>query len=192
MQNDQLFFPHNDGDDLEDRYEELLFEDKQFFTTKAIIPKVFRARIERMRKREEAFRRISKTSPSENISIVSVDQEIITDLLENYLRFQKVRSELMKQLYKVHECNSVILLIEQLLEYQLFYLMPWKISEIDGEKDIVISKEPDPSELFNAIKAFSEAGGSNVNEIQTLFFNGKSLLETETKRLSLLLQLEKK
>lgn len=191
MQNDRLFFPYNDGDDLEDRYEELLFEDKQFFTTKAIIPKVFRARIERMKKREEAFRRISKILPSENVLMVSVNQEIITDLLDNYLNFQKVRSELMKQLYKVHECSSVIVLIEQLLEHHFSYLASWEINEIGSSDEVVISKDPDPTELFNSIKAFSDAGGSNVNEIQSLFFNGKSLLENEAKRLSLLIQLEK-
>jgi|TARA_R110000737_G_scaffold17480_2_gene35213 stalled ribosome alternative rescue factor ArfA len=190
MQNDHLFFPHQEGDDLEDRYEELLFEDKQFFTTRAIVPKVFRARIEKMKKREEAFRRLTSIKERENIELVPLKFESTADIHQNYLNFQKDRALVMQQLYRTQECNSVIRLIEQLVHRYIAYLLPWQLVKVEEVEGIIISKEPDPTELYNALKAFSDEGGKNVNEIQSLFFNGKVLLENEAKRLSLLLQNE--
>jgi len=190
MQNDHLFFPHNEGDDLEERYEELLFEDKQFFTTKAIVPKVFRARIEKIKKREEAFRRLTSIATKESFEPAQLLFETTSDLHQNYLNFQKDRALVMQQLYRAQECQVVIALIEQLLNRYIAYLIPWQTNDEAETDGVIISKELDPTNLYNALKSFSEAGGINVNEIQTLFFNGKSLLETEVKRLSLLLQNE--
>ena len=190
MQNYHLFFPHQEGDDLEEIYEELLFQDKQFFTNKAIVPKVFRARIEKMHKREEAYRRLSGMSVNGSIVHSISKFEISTNLLENYVNFQKFRAELMQQLYRANEYPQVFKLIEQLLTAYTTYLGSWKLNDFEDTIGIIISKEPDPTDLYNSLKAFSEAGGKNVNDIQTLFFNGKSLLETEAKRLSLLLQFE--
>ncbi len=191
MQNNHLFFPHNEGDDLEERYEELLFEDKQFFTTKAVVSKVFRARIEKMKKREEAFRSLTSSTISENYEPIQLSFEKTSDLHQNYLNFQKDRALLMQQLYRAKECQTVIDMIEHLLNRYVAYLVPWQMNRKEETAGVIISKEPDPTDLYNALKAFSEAGGKNVNEIQTLFYNGKSLLETESKRLSLLFQNEK-
>jgi hypothetical protein len=191
MQNNHLFFPHNEGDDLEERYEELLFEDKQFFTTKAVVSKVFRARIEKMKKREEAFRSLTSSTISENYEPIQLSFEKTSDLHQNYLNFQKDRALLMQQLYRAKECQTVIDIIEHLLNRYVAYLVPWQMNRKEETAGVIISKEPDPTDLYNALKAFSEAGGKNVNEIQTLFYNGKSLLETESKRLSLLFQNEK-
>jgi hypothetical protein len=191
MQNDQLFFPHQEGDDLEEIYEELLFQDKQFFTTKAIVPKVFRARLEKMKTREGAYRRLSGTKASGELDFSSLLYERSNDLLQNYLNFQKFRAEVMQYLYRANELLQVVDLMEKLIKVYMEYLAKWQLNDIIESKEILISKEPDPTDLFNSLKSFSDAGGKNVNEIQTLFFNGKSLLETEAKRLSLLLQFEK-
>ena len=110
MQNDHLFFPHRVGDDLEDRYEELLFEDKQFFTTRAIVPKVFRARLEKIRKREEAFRRISGIHSEEKRISTTVLNENSSDLLLNFLNFQKDRASILQYVYQVRECGTLIYL----------------------------------------------------------------------------------
>lgn len=190
MQNDHLFFPHNEGDDLEDRYEELLFEDKQFFTSRAIVPKVFRARIEKIKKREEAFRRISKIKTQEKNKVVALLNDNATDLLQNFLYFQKDRASILQHVYQIKECETLIDLIEQLISRFIDYMNFWQVDYIENTEGILISKELDPTELYNAIKAFSDAGGVNVKEIQSLFFNGKVLLENEAKRLSLLLQNE--
>jgi hypothetical protein len=190
MQNDRLFFSYNEGDDLEERYEELLFEDKQFFTNKAIVPKVYRARIEKIKKREDAYRRISKTeSDNEHIEL-NLFNENSSDLMQNYLAFQKDKSTIMHSLFQVRQCNSLIEIIELYMNRYLAYLQNWKLNELGDTDGVLIAKEQDPTNLYNAIKAFSSAGGKNVNEIQTLFFNRKSLLVNEAKRLSLLLQKE--
>ena len=55
----KIYFPI-DSDDLEmedvlDLYDERLFEFKQFFLSKAIVKKVFLAKLEKLKKFEEAF-----------------------------------------------------------------------------------------------------------------------------------------
>ncbi|MFA7273484.1 MAG: hypothetical protein WC044_06425 [Crocinitomicaceae bacterium] len=190
MENDRLFFPHEEGDDWEERYEELLFEDKQFFTTRVIVPKVFRARLEKIKKREAAFRRLSGIIPREPLP-KSECQIATTEYLKSiYLSFQKDKAVLFQQLYLAQECATVVFLIEKLLEYFLRYATNWKLSTLNDTNEILLSKELDPSELYSALSAFDQAGGESVNEIETLFFEGKNQLLTEAKRLSLLLQNE--
>jgi hypothetical protein len=190
MQNDRLFFPYNDGDDLEDLYEELLFEDKQFFTNIAVVPSVLRARLEKIKKREEAYRRITGSLSSGKSIELNLLNENSFDLLQNYSSFQQDRSIIMQHLFHASDCNQLVEIINQFIDRYLCYLKSWKLEDLGETNEILISKELDPSELFKALKAFSEAGGKKGKDIQSLFFDGKSLLNNEAKRLSLLLQKE--
>lgn len=192
MENDRLFFPYEENDDWEERYEELLFEDKQFFTTRVIVPKVFRARLEKIKKREAAFRRMSGIAQSESLPKIEFETFSAENLKSIYLSFQKDKAVLFQQLYKAQECATVVFLIEKLLEHFLRYAANWKLSTLNDANEILLSKELDPSELYAALNAFDQAGGESVNEIETLFFEGKNQLLTEAKRLSLLLQNEMK
>lgn len=190
MQNDRLFFPLGQENDIDERYEELLFEDKQFFTTKALIPKVFRARLLKIKRREEAFRRIKNELPREITFAINYTSNQPTDLLQNYLTFQKDKASVLNLLFKSKECVDLIGIIELYLLRFADYLKMWQLNERGNTDEIILSKELDPTDLYLTIKAFSDAGGKNVNEIQTLFFEGKSLLLNEAKRLTLLFQNE--
>lgn len=185
----QLYFPHTPDDNLEDLFEERLFEFKQFFLTKAVIPKVFRAKIERLKKFDTAYHFALKRDVN-NSSLKTNEPSHFqsNDILTNFNEYQRIKNEFKKCILQTDEASKLILIVDQFLKSTLNYIIKWKNVEIDEE--ILISKEPDPMELLKAIKVFNSKGGFEFSDIVLKQNICPKILIIESKRLSLQTNIE--
>lgn len=182
MTNDRLFFPFDDGDDLFDLYEERLFEDKQFFTTKALLPSVFRKRLLKMEQRESAFCRMTEQAP---VSVENAAETWIPplDFCTLFQEFQQKKSSLFQAIFQANRVPELAVKVQQLISLFEVYSLAWQM-ETDLE-NVLLAQEPDPVELHRAVQHFQQAGGKKIADAQSLTFEGKELLLSEAKRLSL-------
>ena len=181
----RLFFPFEEGDDLEDLYDERLFEYKQFFLTKAVVGRVFRAKIDKLLKFEKAYSVVSGTElPTIPEQIISVHFPTIVS--EAFAQFEQVKGDIRQKISRARNSTELVPHVEQLIQVVRNYYQAWH-SEKDLEIEIdSISKEPDSMELLRAIKAFESEGGKTFNDI--LEQKGNEDLQKEMKRVSLLLE----
>lgn len=182
--NHKIFFPFEEGDDLFELYEERLFEDKQFFTSKPIISAVFNKRIAKIEKREISFRTLTKTEVISS-SFLPFEATIGDSIPEAYRIMQKAKSATYKEIFAATDSPSVIQLATNLLSIHSQFVNELFIPNYDDDGIILLSKEPNPSELAKSMKAFELAGGENIEDLQQLTYEGKETLLHEAKRLSL-------
>jgi hypothetical protein len=180
----QLYFPHKLDDNLEDLYEERLFEFKQFFLTKPVILKVFNAKIERLRKFETAYRFALKSDDNKELHETLKPSYFQTNnILTCFNNYQEIKNEFKKSILQINNSDKLILLIDHFLKSTLNYINKWENVEIEDE--ILISKEPDPMELLTAIKVFNSKGGFEFHDIVLKQNICPKILMIESKRLSL-------
>ncbi len=189
MENAHLYFPFEEDDDLYDLYEERLFEDKQFFTSRAIFDSVFKKRLEKMGKREKAFRFLTQSKIPE-FQVRDIEWQKSSNLPEAYRAFQSVKSILFQEIYTSKTVGELMHWVKQLMQVHQHYVAQMASENIPKEEIIFISKEPEPTELSQAILSFEKAGGKTILDIETLTFEGKEILLAESKRLSLWRQKE--
>ena len=181
----KIFFPFNENDDLDDLFEERLFEFKQFFIQKTIIPKVFEAKIEKLLKIDKAYN-ILKNNLKEQFSTsfkIENPFEIEQNILTVFNRYQIQKNEIKTQLQQSQSTVELIQYVHTLILLTKFYLDKWV--DVPTHKEIVVSKEPDPMELLKAIKEFNLKGGVNFVDISEKINICPDILIFESKRLSL-------
>lgn len=181
----KIFFPFEDNDDLDELFEERLFEYKQFFIHKTVIPKVFDAKIEKLIKMDLAFNIIKNNIKEQEIIQATIKNpfEIEKNILNVFNDFQIEKNNIKKKLYQSQSAYDLIQHVRTLLLLTKFYLDKW--IDVPIEKEIVISKEPDPMELLKAIQEFNLKGGFNFADILEKSNICPDLLIIESKRLSL-------
>lgn len=181
----RLFFPFEEGDDLEDLYDERFFEYKQFFLTKAVVGRVFRAKLEKLLKFETAYSVLIST----DIPLVQeqLDSFNFSDSVsEAFALFEQMKGEIRQKIGLARNTKDLIPYVEQLILLVKCYYQKWNTEKaIEIEIDS-ISKEPDSMEILRSVKAFESAGGKTFNDI--LEQKGNEELQKEMKRVSLLLQ----
>lgn len=181
----RLFFKFNEDEHLQDAYDDQLFEFKQFFLSKPIILKVFKSKIEKLKKFENAYCLLSnsrfKPFTFEDYSIEFSDR-----VLEAFQLYEQKKSELKQQIMSVNNSNAVAQNVQKLLDVTYLYYQKWQTSEVIEIELDVIAKDPDAMELLSSIRAFEANGGENFSDI--LVQKNQPILMKEMKRVSLLLE----
>jgi len=142
-------------DDLGEAYEQLLFDQKQYFLLKPCIPKVYASKIEKIK----LFKEASKLLQLEGEEKSSVQQIRLSEvsLIELYRTYSE-------QLNAIKRLISLANTFEQLEVYAndrcaLFceYASKWPpFSEF--RDDLLLSSEPDPMEFFQELKHLESNG----------------------------------
>lgn len=182
----KLFFPYEAGDDLTDLYDERLFEYKQFFLSKTPIHKVFLSKLEKLRQMDKAYQTLVGNSFEEfPASVVSVPP--FSDVIrEAFTQWEQAKGISKQQLMMAQDARTLHLAVEHYLSVVAEYRQKWYTDqEIDAEI-LQVSKDEDPMEVLEAIRAFEAAGGKNFDDLLKL--NNNSFLLKEMKRLSLLIK----
>lgn len=173
-----------DPDDLDDAYEEQLFGFKQFLLSKAPIAKLYEGRIRKLQKLEQSYNLLTGTAAPQPGSI-DLPEIGSPDILEAYLAFQKARNELRRDIANAVSAPQLIVLAQALAALEKHHASHWNdMSETDEE--VIVSKEPDPMYLLEAIKAYRSTGGETFEQLKNRENNPPELLIQEMKRLSLL------
>ena len=180
-----LFFPFEEDDDLDDLYEERLFEFKQFFITKFPLEKVFFAKEKKMLQMHLAFIYLSESTEKSPIQRELPTISFSTNIKESFQLYQQHRSTLKNNILQSSNSNEVSFQIHQLLELQKKYNEIWTMVSILPESEIPLSVEPDPMAFLNVIHEFNQLGGYTFEDLNTMRNISPELLLNEAKRLSL-------
>lgn len=191
----KLFFPFEEEDDLEDLYEERLFEYKQFFLSKALLKKVFSAKIKKMLKMHQAYELLV----GESLSHKKIDfaiQFTNSDLVAVFSEFQAQKNKLKLFIQQANSAVEIEQVLELYFQLQEAYIQQWPLLEVSDDESIQVSVEPDDMELLKALKEVSKSGAINILDIvnfnsQTVENNSMNMIVMEAKRLSLLRKIDR-
>jgi len=142
-----LFFPYSPDDDLEDLWEQRLFEQKQFFLTRPPIRMVWMSRIKKLEKQFQAFLVLTEQEKTEDIVPIQIKNELIFSeyFVAAFHQFHKQRNSYKSELLQAQSYNALVELIERWLSTELEYAKYWIVEESkNNDIEAIRSKEPDP------------------------------------------------
>ncbi len=184
----RLYLPFSDEDDLDEIFEEKLFEQKQFFLPRMPVSKVISSRLDKMQKIEDAFRYFGGE---------------VEPFHPNEIQLQPYASENIKEVFSLHELNKNTIklqlnralsveemrfFLKQWIEITMTYAKKWKLNVISPDAGVKVSNEPDAMFLLDEITKFEQLGFSTFDDLQHLLTDSPLMLEAN--RLSLWLKLE--
>jgi len=184
-----LYFPVEEEDDIDDLFEQLLFEQKQFLTTQMPISKVFNSRLNRIENIEKAYvffgGKIEENLNS-STEILPYNSDLIEDI---YFIFQKNKNTLKLALFNSKSFSEIKNIVTLLFDNYSNLAEKFPAIELNELNRPIISKEPDEMELIDEIKSLKAKGIVNFSELSQLEYD--NILIQEAIRLSLWLNLEK-
>ena len=184
-----LYFPfEGEKEDILDKWEELLFEHKQFFLTRAVVPKLFRSKLTKLEKQYNAFKVLggAEIAPQE----FQFEDKKFSDLpLEAFQQMFAYRGEYKQKVLQTKQYEDLFLVVENWIALELTYAKLWSYEYPDDLEKPVISKEPDPMLLMGALKQWNENLDKSFTLLKKDFNALPKSLKDEVKRLSLLLKL---
>lgn len=176
-----MYFP--EGDDLEDIYEEKLFEWKNFFVNRFPVRKLFASKLATLDLHKEAYAELGGEEESGLFDLPPVS--FTDDLLENFTRYSQHRNLLKARLFAAVSFDQIKQIAEALLSLTLEYAQAFA-HDTEVEVEVRLSIEPDPMELLEALRRAKELGVSSKKTVEQLPEN--HLVRSEAKRLSLWLK----
>ncbi len=184
-----LFFPHDPNDDLDDLWEERLFEQKQFFLTRPPIAKVFQARLNKLEKQYKAYLFLS--GELDKVKIMNHPEVLYSfpnDVIETFNAYHSSRNIFKHEVLKSSDFNSLRKVIDAWMTLENTYAAQWFYSESKQDDiDVVQSKEPDPMVILEKLKkARMDKNIKTFDNLQKHFNVLDEVIRKEVKRLTLL------
>ncbi len=184
-----LFFPHDPEDDLDDLWEERLFEQKQFFLTRPPIAKVFQARLNKLEKQYNAY--LLLTEELDNVKVMNHPEVVYSfpnDVIETFNEYHSFRNKFKHEVLKSNDFNSLRKVIDAWMTLENTYAAQWFYNESKQDDiDVVQSKEPDPMVILEKLKkARNDKNIKTFDNLQKHYNVLDEVIRKEVKRLTLL------
>ena len=180
-----LFFPLEKGDDINDVFEDQLFEYKQFFISKFPIGKVFISKLIKMNQMYEAFIMLGGKEKNKDFAQNYIQPTFTNNIKQTFHEYQQIRNLIKSNILRAESPIEIEFIVHYLLEIQKKYSLKWNSVNIICEEEVIISKEPDPMLLLAAIDEFNQLGGFTFDDINLKRNILPKALLLESKRLSL-------
>jgi hypothetical protein len=180
----QLLGVEDPDDDLQDLYEEKLFEYKQFFLSKSPIAKLFASKLTRMQHLHAAFLLLGGEMLPETLAFADAPA-FTDDIRSSYDLYQSQKNTLRRQLSNARSALVIAACAEGLTVLEKQFASCW-FSDAAVSEAVIVSKDPDPMEILQAIRTYAAQGGTGFAQLQKLENNPPEILVHEMKRLSLL------
>lgn len=189
QQEAQLFLKIENADDLQDRWDEELFDIKRFLLTSTPIPKVFDAKIARLKKYAEAYEELSGSKFINEAD--EIEEELVPfseDVETAFHELHKSRTHFKQKLHSANNPCKIEQIITRWLILEGMYISKWVFAKsVDIPNAVIQSKELDPMDLLGAIKLWKNSvQSSTFQQLQSDFSFLPEQLRIEVKRLTLL------
>ncbi|RYM33533.1 hypothetical protein ERX46_11380 [Brumimicrobium glaciale] len=185
-----LFFPNPKEEDLEDLWEQRLFEQKQFFLTRPPLRLVWMSRLKKLEKQFEAYLvLIDQENPKENIQNHLESEIIFSDeFVAAFHQFHKQRNVYKSKLLQAQTYDALVNVIDEWLATEFLYAEFWKVEESEhNEIEVIRSKEPDPMDLLKDLKETEKLIDSKrIKDLKENYNILSENVKKEVKRLTLL------
>jgi hypothetical protein len=180
----KIYLPIEEGDELEDAFEEKLFEFKQFFTSRFPVPKLFNSKLNKLKKLTQAFEVLG----GDKEEVVGFTDYAFNpeNLSDSFSQYSMLSNEFKARIYNAKGGGELKELVIRYIELTRDYASLWQCGFQDFE-GVIVSKEVDPMALEKELR--NEAHIKSGNDID---FNasGMKLIAQESKRLSLWLKMD--
>ena len=181
----RLFFAVPDEVEIEEYYEEQLFEYKQFFLAKSPIVKVFQAKLAKLKQMHQAHVTIAGLSNAEVVEASPASVDFPDNLLNAFNAFEGCKRDYKLKLMQASNVEQITAAVENYLQVTNDYRAKWMVADFEESSfDGTLSKDPDPMYLLREIRAFELEGGKVFHDV--VKFGTNSFLLNEMKRVSLL------
>jgi len=185
----KLFFPHEPEDDLDDLWEQRLFEQKQFLLTRPPLAKVFQSRLKKLKQQYHAYLLITnQENRIKSFSSITREYDFSEDLIEAFHTYHENRNDLKSDVLQATDYASLEKVISAWLSLERAYYELWYFQESKAiDLEVTLSKEPDPMVFLGALKTIKEKQKiTTFRELQNAFHDLPDMLQKEVKRLTLL------
>ncbi len=178
----KLYFQANE--DLREQYEEQLFGFKQYFLQKSPLTKLYHSKLQKLKLLNEAYEAVG----GKLNAAMPLDSEFqfSDEVEEAFHLYHKNRNTILRELIALENGKELEQLILSYLSLYRVYATMWRLSGDLNPEGILISKEPDPMILLQAIKENSSGKRLTFDEVRSGKISGE--LINEAKRLTLWLK----
>lgn len=181
----KIYFSNFENEDeLDDLFEGEVFKIKQFLISNFPTSKVFKAKLEKLKKLESAYTVLGGSQKNAELQSLIPVEFTESDLLDSFKSYSVILRTFRLNILKSYSVQDLERLVDLLIVETRSYAKCWRI-ESDELIKVPISKSPDEMSL---LKNFSLSGVKNVQEVSKL--NRDNELYKEAIRLSLWLKLE--
>lgn len=179
------YFKTSDIEEIEELYEQEIFELKQFFLSRAPIAKLFKGRLNKLKSLQEAFEAVDSSQTKQKFEFSFPEEN--SDLLESYKAFQAAKNKVRLQISNELNGANLFQQVQILVDLEKHNAHSWLLhKEIEEDESVVISKEPNPIDILNGIYQYQQLGGKTFSNLKRNENNPPNVLVQEMKRLSLL------
>ena len=177
----RVFLNADAFDDLEEAYEQLLFDQKQYFLNKPCIPKVFEGKVEKLKHFLGASMLLGLES--EKVEVAMHDFHFSEDtMLDVYRSYAQKLNESKKKLSHALSFGELKTLVEHQLQLFLDYTFKWHLFA-EFQEGLKLSSEPDPVVFFQELKLLESQGISTFAQLVNSADNIGVIVKKESTRL---------
>jgi hypothetical protein len=169
-------------EDAYDQYELLLFEHKNYFLNKLPVLKIFKPRFSKMQNEKNALEVLLGKFDTESPSFVQNNYSFSENILETYNYYTQEKNKLRLAIMHAETSEAIQFFAFQLCDLEKKYAACWNLEKL--EEQTLISKEPDPMAVFEAIKSYQKTGGMTFEDLRKMRNEPPVELWKEANRLS--------
>lgn len=183
-----LYLPFEDEEDVEDLYEEKLFEFKQKILIAVPSTKLFQFHLKKLSRVHNAYLYLTKT-PNTKKSIEYTVEVNQGSLISAWRDFNRNKNELKLKLVSAFNFSEIEFILNCFIQNQKQFASVFQTIDFDNvNESVVVGKEPDAMVLEVEIDKFMSSEHCEIESISKL--DHKNLLYQEANRLSLWLNTE--
>jgi hypothetical protein len=177
----QVFLNTEGFDCLQDAYDQLVFDQRQFFIVKTCIPKVYESRIEML----ERYIQAAQTLGCESHGSQTIERDFVLgdlSMLSHYLDYSSQMSELKRNLSQAETLSMVRDLARFQLKLFGIYSSAWPKFE-EYSDGLLLSSETDPVAFFQELKLLESQGVNTFTQLSLSEHSIGMLVKRESMRL---------
>lgn len=167
IQEASIFLRIDEFESKEEALEFQLFELKQQLISKPCIPQLLQARILKLKQLKEAYRVFELEIESLNL-VLEIDELNSSVLIDCFNSYQKNKNIILAQLSSKLTINLMEFSINLLLENLKIWSKKWPIMAIKEDEKILLSKELEAMEFYNALKELKHRFVLNFNDLKNI------------------------
>lgn len=175
-----------DFEEIEEQFEQLLFERKKFFLQKIPIQKLFEPKLKIIHQLIEAYELVSEEKLEHVTPLKTIEFQFDhSSLLISFNKYHLYRNQLKQGLINASHFDAIEQIATELIKLESAYAALWYQDEL-GTQHTIVGTFPDEILLLSALKNYLEMGGKSFEDLKKMKNNPPEILIQEMKRLSLL------
>lgn len=171
-----------------DRYDEYLFSFKQFFITRAVVPKLFLKKNEAM-----LIMHVAAVDLYPDLLLERSDADSVFSKpnftgywKQDFNLLQHARNEFKRLIVQANTGTSISSIVREWMTVEVEYIMRYGAIYRDDLENVLVSKEPDPMLLLEQMNKIGNT--DTVDYLSRVRKELPDVLQSELKRLNLLTQ----